>query len=103
MGSFAPEGPEGSDEKTMSDIGMSTMDMAAKQHPDNLMALLQDVVGREAPQIDIEELAEKIRVAIGMEPASADAPPEQMSPMMEKKVRKAALEALRRMAAQKRK
>jgi hypothetical protein len=88
----------------MSDIEpMGTMDMAAKQHPDNLMALLQDVVGREAPQIDIEELAEKIRVAIGMEPASADAPPEQMSPMMEKKVRKAALEALRRMAAQKRK
>jgi hypothetical protein len=38
-----------------------------------------------------------------MEPASPDAPPEQMSPMMEKKVRKAALEALRRMAAQKRK
>ena len=86
----------------MSDMKpMGTMDMAAKQHPDNLMALLQDVVGREAPQIDIEELAAKIRVAIGMEPASPDAPPEQMSPMMEKKVRKAALEALRRMAAQK--
>jgi hypothetical protein len=88
----------------MSDIEpMGTMDMAAKQHPDNLMALLQDVVGSQAPQIDIEELAAKIRVAIGMEPASPDAPPEQMSPMMEKKVRKAALEALRRMAAQKRK
>ena len=88
----------------MSDMKpMGTMDMAAKQHPDNLMALLQDVVGSQAPQIDIEELAAKIRVAIGMEPASPDAPPEQMSPMMEKKVRKAALEALRRMAAQKRK
>jgi hypothetical protein len=88
----------------MSDMKpMGTMDMAAKQHPDNLMALLQDVVGKEAPQINIEDLAEKIRMAIGMPPSSPDQPPQQMSPMMEKKVRKAALEALRRIASQKRK
>jgi len=88
----------------MSDMKpMGTMDMAAQQHPDNLMALLQDVVGSQAPQIDIEELAAKIRAAMGMEQSSADMPPAEMPPMMEKKIRKAAKEALRRMAAQKRK
>ena len=87
----------------------ATLELAADEHPDNLMALLQDIVGSQAPNIDIEQLAASIRQSLGMEPVesgcAAPLEPEStaLSPMMESKIRKAAKEALRRIASQKRK
>ena len=82
---------------TMDDIDSpGTLEMAPVE---NLRALLQQVV---APGVDIEELAAKIRASLGMPPEDS-ALPQEMNPVMERKVRKAAREAIRRIAARKRK
>ena len=99
---LVPErGIEGSEDMTMDDIdSLGTLEMAPAE---NLRALLRDVVN---PGVDIEELAAKIRASLGMPPEDMGQAPEgmeaaPMDPMMEKKIRKAAKEALRRMAKNK--